>query len=194
MPPAAPARLSPQPVPFVSGLAWSFIGLSGLSMILALIPAILLAFVVPLEPLRASVAEAVGFKLLPPLAMAAVDYLPTLFMVLFAGSLLTFVVSIALLKRKNWARIAFTWIMIVTAAIHLAGLALPFYLRHDFFAAVTNLPPDLRGMGTTVAVMLAVTSSVIGIAFAGFFSWVAKRLFSADIRQEFLAQGERISS
>lgn len=162
-------------------------------MVLTLIPALLFAHVVPLEPLRATVAEAVGLKLLPPLAVTAVGHLPTLFMALFAGSLLTLLVSIALLQRKNWARIAFAWIMIVTATIHLAGLVLPFYLMHDFSAAINQMPAELRGVATTVTGLLAVISSVMGIVFAGFFAWVAKRLISVEITREFLAHGRPAS-
>jgi hypothetical protein len=194
MPRPAPAQSSTQATPFVSGLAWSFIGLAGLSMLLALIPSLLFAYVVPMEPLRATVAEAIRLKMLPPLAMTAVGHLPALFMALFAGSLLTLLVSIGLLQRKNWARIAFAWIMVVTAAIHLAGLALPFYLRHDFSAAINHMPPDLRGVATTVTGLLVVASSVMGIVFAGFFAWVAQRLFSAEMAREFLAHDKPASS
>jgi len=193
MPHPALAQSRTLPTPFVSGLAWSFIGLGGLTMMLALIPSLLFAYVVPVEPLRVTVAEAISLKLLPPWAITAVGHLPTLFMALFAGSLLTLLVSIALLQRKNWARIAFAWIMIATAAIHLAGLVLPFYLMHDFSAAINHMPPELRGVATTVTSLLAVISSIMGIVFAGFFAWVAKRLFSAEIRREFLAHSKPAS-
>jgi hypothetical protein len=171
----------------VNGLAWSFIALSAGSLLLATVQYLLFAYVVQMEPLRATIADAINLKLLPCSAMAVVEHLPDIFMALFVTSLLTLLISIALLKRRNWARIAFVWIMIATAIMHIAGLLLPFYFMHDFSAALDDMPPELRGVATTVMNILSVMSVVMGIAFTSFFAWIARRLLSAEIRQEFIA-------
>lgn len=148
----------------------------------------LFTHLLPMEPLRAALADAISLKLLPPSALKVLEHLPSISIALFTASLLTLLVSIALLKRRNWARIAFAWIMIATAIAHIAGLLLPFYFMHDFSAAINSIPPELRGVASAVTSMLSAISMVMGIAFAGCFAWLAKRLFSAEISQEFLAR------
>lgn len=187
MPPLTNATSS-QPTSFVNGLAWSFIGLTALSALLAAVLYTLFTYVVPIEALRGALADAINLKLLPPSALKAVAHLSTLFIALFAASLLTLLVCIALLRRRNWARITFAWIMIATAIAHIAGLLLPFYFMHDFSVALNEMPPALRGVASTVTGIISVMSIVMGIAFACFFAWVAKRLLSAEIKQKFLAR------
>jgi hypothetical protein len=172
----------------VNGLAWSFIALSAGSLLLAAVQYLLFAYVVQMEPLRATIADAINLKLLPRSAMAVVEHMPGIFMALFVTSLLTLLISIALLKRRNWARIAFVWITIATALLHIAGLLLPFYFMHDFSAALNDMPPELRAGVAPLMKVLSIVSIVMGIAFTGFFAWIARRLLSAEIRQEFVAR------
>jgi hypothetical protein len=173
---------------FVSGLAWTFIGLTAVSVLLAAGLYTLFAYLLPIEPLRAVFTDAISLKLLPPSALKVLEHLPGICIALFAASLLTLLVSIALLQRRNWARIAFAWIMIATAIAHIAGLLLPFYFMHDFSAALNDVPPELRGVATGVTRLLAVVSIVTGIAFAGCFAWLAKQLFSAELARQFVAR------
>jgi len=109
---------------------------------------------------------------------------------LCAASLLTLWVSVALLKRRNWARIGFAWIMIATAILHFAGIVLPFYLMPEFSALLNDMPPDIRGVVGNLAQMLSAMSIVMGIAFGVAFAWIAKRLFSAEIAREFAARDD----
>lgn len=174
----------------MNGLAWSFIGLSALSLLLAAVQYVLFAHLLPLMPLRAALADAISLKLLPPVALSILAHLPALFMALFAFSLLTLLVSIALLQRWNWARLTFAWMMIATALAHLAGLLLPFYVAHDFSAALNAMPPEMHSVAVTVTRMLSAMSIVMGIAFGAAFAWIAKRLFSAEIAREFVARDD----
>ena len=177
-----------QATAFVSGLAWTFIGLTALSVLLAAGLYTLFTHLLPMAPLRAVFTDAISLKLLPPSTLKVLEHLPGICIALFAASLLTLLVSIALLQRRNWARIAFAWIMIATAIAHIAGLLLPFYFMHDFSAALNDMPPELRGVATGVTRLLSVMSIVMGIAFAGCFAWLAQRLFSAQIAREFVAR------
>jgi hypothetical protein len=185
--PDATAKAPSQTASFVTGLAWSFIGLSGIGLLLAVIQYVLFASELPMEELRTALLDAVKLKLLPPLIMTVFDHLRGIAIGQFAASLLLLLVSISLLKRHNWARLAFAWIMILVAVVHIAGALLPFYLLHDFSPPADTLPPELLGVVTTVKNLFTGFSAVMGLAFAGFFAWIAKRLVSADIKQEFTA-------
>ena len=172
---------------FVTGLAWSFIGLAGVSLLLAVIQYVLVAHVLPMNDMRAALLDAIKMNLLPPLAMTVFENMRGITVVLAAASLLTLLVSIGLLYRQNWARLAFAWIMIAAAAAHVAGALLPVYYLHDFSLAADAMPPELRGVVAAVTKILTGFSIVMCIAFAGFFAWIAQRLLSADIRREFAA-------
>ena len=175
---------------FVNGLAWSFIGLSAFSTLLAALQYVLFARVVPTETLRALFADAIQLKLLPPAMLNLLAYIPAFCAAPCAASLLTLWVSVALLKRRNWARIGFAWIMIATAILHFAGIVLPFYLMPEFSALLNDMPPDIRGVVGNLAQMLSAMSIVMGIAFGVAFAWIAKRLFSAEIAREFAARDD----
>ena len=175
---------------FVNGLAWSFIVLGVLSTLLLAVQYTLYAHVIPMAPLRTAVADAINLQLLPPSALTLLQHLPNILIALLAASLLTLLVSIALLQRKNWARIAFAWIMIATALLHFAGLLLPFYIAHDVSNTINSMPPEVRGVAGNMAKMLSVMSMVMGIAFGVAFAWIAKRLFSAEIAREFVPRND----
>ncbi len=173
------------PASFVNGITWTFIGLSVLTVLLAAMLYALFAHLLPQEPLRATLADAIQLKLLPPSALKLLEYLPAICAALFILSLLTLVASVALLKRKNWGRIAFAWIMIATALAHFAGVVLPFYLMHDVSAALNHMPPDIRSVASSMMKMLSVMSMVMGIVFGVAFAWIARRMFSTEIAREF---------
>jgi hypothetical protein len=178
------------PARFVSSLSWAFIWLSAFTLLLSAIQYVLFVYVVPMELLRAAFTDAISLKLLPPSMLKLLGHLPSICIALFAASLLTLLVSIALLKRKNWARITFAWIMIATAILHVAGLLLPFYVAHDVSNTINNMPPDVRSAAIIMTKMLSVISMAMGIAFGIAFAWIAKRLFAAEIAREFVTPEE----
>ncbi len=184
MSPVANAARNPA-ASFVHGLAWTFIGVSAVSALLAAMIYALFAHLLPQEPLRATFADAISLKLLPPSALQLLDYLPAVSLTLFALTLLALLVSIALLRLKPWARIAFAWIMIATALAHFAGVVLPFYLLRDASAMLNAMPPDIRGFASNMITVMSVISAGMGIAFGLAFAWVARQFLSAEIAQEF---------
>ncbi len=183
-----------QAASFINGLGWSFIALSVLSMLLAAVQYTLFAHLIPPEPLRAAIADAVYLKLLPPSALTVLRHVPAIALALFALGAVTLLVSIALLKRKPWARTVFAWTMIATAILHVAGLLLPFYIARDFSAALDEMPLDIRAFASTMATLLSIISMVMGVVFACAFAWVAKQLFAVDIVREFVSRDDAAGS
>jgi hypothetical protein len=181
----APQSKTTRQTSFVSGLAWSFIGLAGISLFLALLQYVLFSRVLPMDIFREMMLDAIKLHLLPQSTMTIVEHIHGITVVMIFTSLLTLVLSIGLLKRKSWARVAFVWLLIVAALVHFAGAFLPFYNLPGVLPAANAIPPELRGIVTIIKSMLSVVSIVMGIAFAGFFAWAAKRLLSAEIKQEF---------
>lgn len=184
MPPAPQSKTIRQ-TSFVSGLAWSFIGLAGISLLLAPLQYVLFSRVLPMDIVQEMMLDAIKQNLLPQSIVTIIDHIHMISVVLIFTSSLTLALSIALLKRKNWARVAFVWLMILAALVHFAGIFLPFYDLSGFSPAANAIPPELRGIVKIIKNMLSVVSIVMGIAFSGFFAWAAKRLLSAEIKREF---------
>ena len=178
---AAPSKQSS----FITGIAWSFIALTGISLVLAAMQYTLFAYFVPMDALREAVAEAIHLKVLPAAAMKIVEHLRTIIVVILVASLITLLVSIGLLKRYDWARITFAWIMILTAIAHVAGLALPIYFMQGLTLDTDAMPPELRDAALKTIKFVMGMTIVPGIIFAGLFAWVAKRMCDADIKREF---------
>lgn len=168
-----------------------FIGLSVLTALLVAVLYVEFVYLLPGEPLRAMLTDAISLKLLPPYSIRLQDYLLPACVALFVLSLLTLVVALAALKRKNWGRIAFAWIMIATALAHLAGVILPFYLARDVTAMLNNMPPDIRSFAGTMMKIVSFMSMVMGIIFGVAFAWIAKRFFSAEVAREFVPDNQR---
>jgi hypothetical protein len=156
-------------------------------MLLAAIQYVLFTRVLPMAVLREMLADIATLNVLPPTIIAAIQNMHGVSIALFITGLLTLPISIALLKRRNWARIVFAWLMIVTAIAHFAGAIVPFILLQGAAPALDAIPQELRGAVVMVKTMLMLASVVMGIVFGAGFAWVAKRLFDADVRQEFAA-------
>jgi len=171
---------------FVTGLAWSFIGLAGVSLLLAVIQYVLVARVLPMDDMRAALLDAIKMNLLPPLAMTVFENMRGIAVALAGASLLTLLISIGLLHRQNWARLAFAWMMIAAVAVHIAAAFFPFYLLRDFSSAADAIPPELQGIAAFLKNIFMVVSIAMSIAFAGAFGWLAWRLFSSGVRREFV--------
>jgi len=170
---------------FVTGLAWTFIGLAGFSTLIALLQNIMIALVFPMEEMRTAVRESEKAQPMP----GVFRFMFQNFQYLFAGFLVlsaaTLVAAIGLLKRKNWARLIFIFIMALGILWNLASLAMPFLM--DSMMAEIPAPPqsDFHDNFKLMWNIMIVFTVVMCLAFAGLFAWVIKRLTSAEIRNEF---------
>ncbi len=95
----------------------------------------------------------------------------------------TFACSIALLKRRNWARIAFICLLAFGIVWNLGGLAIQYFVFGAF--PKPNIPSNaMAGMETMFRVMMIVTT-IIAIAISGLFVWIIVKLNSEPVRREF---------
>ncbi len=95
------------------------------------------------------------------------------------------IAAIGLLKRKNWARIAFVWIMALGILYNAASVALPLYFfstfGHRFEAASGNAPESFAFIRNTAVIFAGVMALVLTVLFG----WIIKRLLSPRTRAEF---------
>ncbi len=164
----------PPPSTFITVLAWIFIVLSGFSILMAIFQNIMFSFLF----------NNTGFQNSPDVPP---DVFPTIFRVIMIGMVIFFAIelwaSIALLKRKNWARIYFIATMILALL----------YSAFSIFWVVffpTLLGPEEMGHGANFDGFLTamrIGMSIFALAFAVLWGWVLKRLMSPEIRREFSA-------
>lgn len=169
---------------FVTVVAWISIVLSAFSTLVSVFQNIML-FTLFRTPGAARAMEAP----LPPGTPAFLAFMDRHVALVFLGFLVLCVavllVSIGLLRRRNWARLCFIGLMVLGAASNLAGLVVQFgmvsSMRAEFAAAGTQGGLD---MGPFLIGMLVV-GTIFAVGFSVLYAWIAKRLMSPAIAAEF---------
>ena len=165
---------------FVTVVAWLFIILSGFSTFVAILQNIMI-HTMPLpkgpEPPPDAVPTSVFFIF---------ENVHILVLAFFFICLCTLIVSIALLKRKNWARLIFIGLLCLGIVWNMGALV----LQHLFMSSMMETIPDMAGdpaherfeMMMTISRWFAVAFA-IGVSLL--FGWMIKKLSSVEIRSEF---------
>ncbi|WP_445156551.1 hypothetical protein [Halomonas sp. E14] len=170
--PAVPARSAA-----VTGLAWVFIGFSGLIMSLVTLP------LLPGEALVASLGVETGSGGLTGGVAWLIESSRTLASLLLLGAAITLALSVALLQRRRWARRAFVTLMAAGFVGVLGGAALT-PLTFGFMAeaadSMAGLEDPVAGLiGALAVLILFATVSVV------LFAWAIWKLTTPDVRAEF---------
>jgi hypothetical protein len=167
---------------FVTTLAWVFIVLTGFASLIAVVQSFMLYFVFPLDEMRAQMSEAASE--MPPAAVFMLAHFELLFSAFLVVSLAALVVSIGLLRRKNWARLAFIGLMVLGVVWNIAGLA----LQQTFMSQMPvprGTPAEFQESFGSMMRVMSVFSVVFALAVSSVFGWIAWRLRSPGIVAEF---------
>jgi len=181
---------APAPPPrskFVTGLAWTFIGLAGVGTFVLLIQFVMASILLPAINLDGAMAHAKATGRLPEIAVFLFEHI-RLFMALnLLLSAATLVSAIGLLKRLEWARVTFIAVLGFVMALYTASLALPFV----FYSAIApSSAAGLHPLGDQAKLMVGMIFGVnllFTVGLVTVFGGIIKRLVSDEIRQEFSA-------
>jgi hypothetical protein len=162
---------------FVSVLAWIFIIGAGFGSVIGIMQIIMVSTMFSGDELSSMPADA------PAFAKIMQQYFHLFVYGFFAITLFTFISSIALLKRKNWARLAFVVILAFGVIWQIGSLFLQFYIFSDF----PEMPnqehfEEFERMHN----MMRWFTAVIAIGISGLFIWIIKKLTSQPIINEFI--------
>ena len=148
--------------PFVTGIAWFFIVISGFALCFGLLQHLVIA-----KTLGPAVREAAAQvpEMDSETAAMAGAVSRTVLKALYAGLVLLLVASIGLLKRKGWGRLLF---------IVLLGLWLAFNL-----ISLLGLP------FTEDPIFVKAYSFFFNVLVSGILVWIVVRLLSREISAEF---------
>ena len=171
---------------FVTGLAWVFIALGGFSTLIAILQNIMLAVMFPIDEMRSAVKQTSEAHPIPAPYRFMAEYFRLFFVFFLVLSATTFVSAIGLLKRWNWARLVFIGIMAVGVLWNLSGLAMPFLMASWMPPMPEHGPAQFRDQFDLLWKIMMAFTILVGLAFAGLFAWIIKRLVSPEIRSEFV--------
>ena len=182
IPPASAPRSA-----FVTSLAWSFIVLGALGVLMALFQMLMYAMTMAVVDMETVISEAKSAGVMPDAVAVVFRYMLWILVSTLGLSILTLAGSVALLQRKEWARLLFIVLLWLGAALNLAGLWLEYVLLNGApmqemmksMTAEAGVPAE--GMMQSVMIF----SSLVAIVFALLFAWAAIRLNAKEIRNEF---------
>ena len=165
---------------FVTVVAWIFIVLGGFASAIATLQIILFDFV--LSQPETKHIQVHADPTIPPFVDFMLNNMQLVFLAFPVVALVTFVTSIALLKRVKWARFAFILIMGVGIVWNLVGIALTLKTYNNFHKVGTagNMSDMNRFVDTMIAFNVA-----LAVGLSGVFAWIIKKLDSAQVRAEF---------
>lgn len=170
---------------FITALAWIFIVLTGFSTLIAILQNVMISFFFPLEQMQNAMHSAKGSESIPAFAQFMLGHVRLLFATFLVLSATICAVSVGLLKRKNWARIAFISFLALGMVWNIAGV----FLQGAFFSSMAppppNAPAEFRSQFESMTHIMLVFSSVIAIVISLLFAWLIKRLISVPIKAEF---------
>jgi hypothetical protein len=173
---------------FVSAIAWTFIALAGFATLIAALQNAVFTLMFSGDPTFEKLTREVAASgNMPPFAVFMFANFRLLLAGFLAVSSLTLAAAIGLLKRRNWARLAFIAMMLLGVLWNLGGIWLAFSMWTWFPPVPDTAPAEFRASFETMAKVITAVNIVVGVLLAGLFGWIARRLASSEIRQEFAA-------
>jgi len=181
----APPRSS-----FVTVVAWIFIVLSGFSTLIGALQNLMIRSM-PFDQLNSALQDSTAAQLPAPARMMF-SHFQLFFLVTFLLSLLMLISSIGLLRRHNWARLAFIGLLVLGIIYLLGGLVLQQSFMSSFnrsFSAAAPQDSLFRANAQhfeSFVTAMRVFMIVFSLGIAGVFGWIVARLASAKVRTEFV--------
>ena len=167
---------------FVTVLAWIFIVGSGLFCVVTFMQTVMVTVFFSGQEIQQLPEDA------PIVARLIAQYMHFFVYGMFALSVLAFVASIALLKRKNWARLTFVVLLGIGILWQVVGLALQALFLQD-----AVVPHQAEGFSEFEAIKNTVVwvSFIFALLVSGLFAWIIKRLLSHSVVDEFKPVAQR---
>jgi hypothetical protein len=172
---------------FVTSLAWGFIVLAAITLLLALVQGLVFMVVTAGIDVEIVIRNAREAGLMPEALAVLFRSMRWILVSVLLLSVVTLVAGYGLLLRKRWARIAIIVMLWLGAVANLAGLWLQYRILDDAamveflvtLVATAGLQADEIGQGAMIS------SAVIAIVFTWLFAWTAIRLASKEFSNEF---------
>ncbi|MEO8674236.1 MAG: hypothetical protein ABI569_01575 [Casimicrobiaceae bacterium] len=156
---APPSAAVPPRSAFVTVVAWIFIVGTGVGVCVSILQAIMFVFIVPTEAFWSASNMSLDPDQTPAIVLFIAGHMLLVFGVLWSIAVVTLIAAIGLLRRKNWARLAFIGLMGLAILCNFGGL----WLEAEIFSS----------------------SALSAIGLSVLFAWIIKRLASRTAGAEF---------
>lgn len=167
---------------FVNVLAWIFIVLSGFATFISIFQNIMILMMFHKDQMSQVIKQAENAQHMSPFANFMFKYVDLIFPLFLIVSAICFVSAIALLKRKNWARIIFIILMSLGIVWNIGGTVLQFTLFNTMpEMAGTGAPPEFAQM----MLVMKIAGVIMALGISALFGWIIKKLTSSPIKAEF---------
>jgi len=167
---------------FVNLFAWISIVFSGFGILIGIMQNVMIQTMMK----DANFEQAIGQnENLPPLMKLMFENFELLVMGTLLLTIVLFITSIGLLKRKNWARLFFIVFLIVGIIWTVVVGVMQFSVMDSMMTTNTlpqDLPPEFQNMQNTMKIVMG----VMMVAIVGLHAYLIKRLHSDEIKQEFV--------
>lgn len=173
---AAPGRSN-----FVTALAWIFIVLSGFAVFISLLQNIMISLFFPAERMQAVMQDPQAQQM-PPVFRLIFGNFFLIVRAFLIAALAVLAVSIGLLRRKNWARVAFIAMMVLGVLWNLGGVML-FFTSFPTFPR--NTPAETAKNFEQMLSVMRFAMAAMAIALSVLFGWIVRKLASDGVRAEF---------
>lgn len=172
---------------FVTVLAYLAIVLSGFAMVVAVLQHRMVTMAPYAEAMDRAVRDSTFVTAAPPAWRFLLAHFRTLTLLGLAAGATTFVTSIGLLRRRNWARVVFVLLLVAGIACAVGLLFLQDAMMPDVTAAIARNPALEQARGDVADAARALRRFLVAVAVGavGLFGWLIARLLSPGIRTEF---------
>lgn len=163
---------------FVTVVGWLFAIFSGFGLFISVLQNIMVHTVFPMDLMTSDVPAD-----FPPMARFMFDHLVLVVLLPLVVAALLLAGSVGLIKRREWARKFMVGLMAVSALWSVGSV----FIQVAWMGQMPSPPPGVADGFATMQVLMVIFAAVWGLGFAALFAWIAKRLMSWDIKQEFRA-------
>jgi len=171
---------------FVTTVAWISILLAGFGTFITLLQNVMV-HLMPREIFKAAVQDSSFATHMPRPTLFLLEHIDTLVLGSLLLSVVSLIVSVGLLHRRNWARILFRGLLLLGAGYSLAGLFLQRVMIPSIALRVPT-DPAMRPVAQQFEQFLGVVQIAVlllSLSFAGFFGWLFYEMGSPGVREEF---------
>jgi hypothetical protein len=169
---------------FVNVIAWIFIIFAGFGTLISLLQNFMFGFMFPQEQMNEAMNSSEVTEQMPILFEFMFNNMGLFLFVILLLTLFTFISAIALLKRKNWARIYFIVILSFGVLWNIGGAI----MQQTMFSSMAEMPGEAAAPPEFQSAMAAmrIGTIVFAIVICGLLGWIIKKLISENIKEEFI--------
>ena len=167
---------------FINALAWISIIFAALGFFSSLLQTLIVNIFLSKEQIVKAFEDPQLSNQVPEIIIFLVSNLNVLAPMFMLFSVLFFLVSLGLLKRKNWARLAFIIFLVIGITSSVLALIFQSKLMPEFHQIKGDIPGfDPNAMIKSVKIF----NVFINIIHVGLYAWIIKKLISKEIKNEF---------